>query len=132
MWVFMINFRHETTYYFYFTIIKFNRSRFWNDGGISGAYFAGFATQYSLEKWFYQTKHHVFTLEGKVTAAYARIPISNNSSEYADVPNIALHVTVGIGSKPLPKKAKPIDYIHYFGVPFVHHYSIYQFSNLTE
>ena len=44
------------------------RSRFWNDGGISGAYFAGFATQYSLEKWFYQTKHHVFTLEGKVTA----------------------------------------------------------------
>ena len=28
------------------------RSRFWNDGGISGAYFAGFAAQYSVETWF--------------------------------------------------------------------------------
>ena len=108
------------------------RDRFWNDGGISGAYFAGFAVQHSIETWFYETTHHVLSLEGKITAAYARIPISDDDSEYADVPNIAFHITLGLGSKPLPKKPKPIDYANYFGVPILHHYSIYQFSKLTD
>ena len=106
------------------------RDRFWNDGGISGVYLSGLAIQHSLETWFYETKHHVLTVEGKVTAAYSRIPISNTKSEYAEVPNIAFHITLGLGSKPLKKSPKTMDYLYYFGVPFIHHYSIYQFSNL--
>ena len=47
------------------------RDRFWNDGGISGAYFSGFAVQASIEKWLYETAHHVFTMEAKLTTGYA-------------------------------------------------------------
>ena len=103
------------------------RDRFWNDGGISGAYLSGLAIQHAIETWVYETSHHVVAIEGKLTAAYARIPISSNDSEYADVPNVAFHLTFGIGSKPIKKGAKPLDIAQYVGVPLLHHYAIYQF-----
>lgn len=108
------------------------RERFWNKGGISGAYFAGFAMQLSIERWLYQTRYHLFTTEAKLSAGYARIPISKNKSEFGDVPHIALHVTLGIGSKPLSKQSKPLDYAYYFLVPTLHHYSIYRFSDVKK
>ena len=36
----------------------------------------------AIETWVYETSHHVVAIEGKLTAAYARIPISSNDSEY--------------------------------------------------
>ena len=43
------------------------KERFWNDGGISGAYISGLALQLSLEKWLYQTKRYVFSSEMKLS-----------------------------------------------------------------
>ena len=100
--------------------------RFWNDGGLSGAYLAGIATQYSLQKWFYETTRYVFSVEGKVTAGYARIPISTTKSEYADIPHIAMHLSFGLGSKPMPKENKTLkDYAHFYVSPLLHHLTIY-------
>ena len=101
------------------------RDRFWNSGGVSGFYFSGVALQASLERWFYETTHHVFTVEGKLTAGYARLRISEDDSEFADVPHIAAHLTFGLGSKPL--KTKTVKSVsHYILTP-----SAYLFSGFA-
>ena len=105
------------------------KERFWNKGGISGAYISGLALQLSLERWFYQTKRYVFSSEIKFSTGYARIPISKNSNEFGDIPHVAFHITIGMGSKPLTKKASILDYAYYFIVPTIHHYTIYRFDD---
>ena len=102
-----------------------DEERFYMKGGIGGNYLAGVAAQYSIEKRLYEIKHFIFTLEGKVTASFARVPISEDNTEYAEVPLIAWHITFGLGSKPLKKGAKVRDWARYIGVPFFHHYSMY-------
>ena len=52
--------------------------------------------------------------------------MSKNNNEFGDIP---LHITVGMGSKPLRKNASIIDYAYYFIVPTIHHYSIYRFDD---
>jgi len=108
------------------------RERFWNKGGISGAYISGLAIQASFERWVYETNRHIITSEIKLSSGYARIPISNNSNEFADIPHIALHVVLGIGSKPLKIKSTWVDYVNYFIVPTIHHYSIYRFKKVKD
>lgn len=82
------------------------RNRFWMDGGVGGAYLAGASTQFTIGSWAYETKGHFITTEGKITLSYARAPISSNQHEYAEIPNIALHLIFGLGSKP-PAKENP-------------------------
>ena len=106
-----------------------NRERFWNKGGLSGAYLAGVAVQTSLETWVHQTDRHVFSIEGKLSAGYARIPISKNTAEFADVPHIAFHLTFGMGSKPL-KNTSASSLAWYVAPPLIHHYAIYKFKDL--
>ena len=65
----------------------------------------------------------------KLSTGYARIPISKNNNEFGDIPHIAFHITVGMGSKPLWENASILDYAYYFIVPNIHHYSIYKFDD---
>ena len=99
--------------------------RFYMKGGAGGSYLAGVAAQVSLEKWLYETDHFIFSVEGKLTASYARVPVSENRSEFAEAPVVAWHLTFGLGSKPLKKQASLIDWTRYIGVPLAHHLSMY-------
>ena len=54
-----------------------------------------------LPRWplaggFYLWRHVFATLEGKLTASFARVPIADGS---ADVPSLALHGLFGIGAE---------------------------------
>lgn len=102
------------------------RERFFLKGGVGGQYFAGFAAQYSIQKWLYETTRHVFSIEGKLTAGYSRVPVSTQTHEFSEVPHIGYHFSLGLGSKPMPMGERSlVDYLHFYLVPFIHHYSIY-------
>ncbi|RAP31358.1 hypothetical protein DID78_01620 [Candidatus Marinamargulisbacteria bacterium SCGC AG-343-D04] len=84
-----------------------DRERFYMDGGIRGSYFSGVAAQVSLEKWLKSFEKTFFTVETKFTMAYVRPPISTHREEYAELPNYAVHVLFGFGTKPsMPKTFK--------------------------
>lgn len=90
---------------------------FWRQGGLfSGFYLSGVSVQFSYERWLKEFSRHFVNLEFKTTFSYARVPIDENTESFADVPNIAFHILLGIGSKPLPDKSvrKKIDYAHYW------------------
>lgn len=61
------------------------------DGGF---YLSGPTAQAAVQKRFYIWKKLFFTVEGKLTASYARIPISDG---HANVPNVAVHGIFGLG-----------------------------------
>lgn len=65
-------------------------------GGLfnAGYYFSGPIGQVSVARRFYIWRNLFVNLEGKFTAAWARINIVDG---HANVPNLALHANVGIG-----------------------------------
>lgn len=62
----------------------------------AGYYVAGPASQVALGRRVYLWRGVFVTLEGKLTASFARVPIDAGS---ADVPNIALHGLFGLGAE---------------------------------
>jgi hypothetical protein len=64
-----------------------------DDGGINGFYISGAGGQLAIEKRYYATDKLSFSLEVKLTAAYAVIPIADGT---ATVPNYATHGLIGI------------------------------------
>lgn len=67
---------------------------------LEGLHFGGFTSQLSYEKRFYETQKMFLFFETKLTQTFATLPISNNSDEYALVPDTAIHVSIGFGTKP--------------------------------
>jgi hypothetical protein len=65
-----------------------------DDGGLNGFYISGAGGQFAVEKRYAFTKKLSFSLELKLTAAYAEIPIADGT---ATVPNYAAHCLIGIG-----------------------------------
>jgi hypothetical protein len=65
-----------------------------DDGGINGFYISGAGGQAALEKRYRLSEKLSCSLELKLTAAYAEIPIADGS---ASVPNYAAHGLIGIG-----------------------------------
>ena len=65
-----------------------------DDGGFNGFYISGVTGQLALEKRLHLTEAFFFSLEGKFTASWARIPIADG---HATVPNAALHALIGAG-----------------------------------
>ena len=65
-----------------------------DDGGLNGFYISGAGGQLAVEKRYAISKKLSFSLELKMTAAYAVIPIADGT---ATVPNYAVHGLVGIG-----------------------------------
>jgi hypothetical protein len=59
-----------------------------------GFYISGPTIQGALEKRVFLWKGLFAVLEGKVTASFVRVPIVDG---HADVPNVAVHVLVGLG-----------------------------------
>ena len=86
-------------------VLTHPESRVWGKsfsehGGIPGfdtdGYFlSGAVAQIAIEKRLLLTKHVFVFAEGKMTAAYASVPIYGGN---ADVPNIAFHALVGVGA----------------------------------
>jgi len=67
----------------------------WNRGLLrDGNYLSGVSAQVAAGKRFYLWKSLFFTLEAKLTASYANIPIECGD---ANVPNVALHGLFGFG-----------------------------------
>jgi hypothetical protein len=68
-----------------------------DSGGIGGGYFlCGVGAQAAVEKRFYLNDHFYGSLEAKVTAGYADVPIVNGD---AQVPALTLHGLFGIGAE---------------------------------
>jgi hypothetical protein len=65
-----------------------------DDGGLNGFYISGVTGQLAIEKRLYLSEAFFFSLEGKFTASWARIPIADG---HATVPNAALHALIGAG-----------------------------------
>jgi hypothetical protein len=59
-----------------------------------GYYFSGITAQLAAQKRFWIGKHLFFSIEAKVNAAYARVPVVNG---YANVPVYTLHGLFGVG-----------------------------------
>jgi len=97
------------------------RERFYMDGGLGGSYISGITSQLSIEKWVYESPRHFVNAEAKLTASYARVPVSSDINEFADVPNIGFHILLGIGSKPIEKSSSPKDKALYFAAPVGYH-----------
>lgn len=71
------------------------RDKRWeDDGGLNGFYISGAGGQLALEKRYIITEKLSFSLELKMTAAYAEIPIADGT---ATVPNYAAHGLIGVG-----------------------------------
>ena len=101
-------------------VIVDDRERFYLKGGIGGAYIAGIASQVGLEYRFLRTKHHFMSLDSKLSLAYmARLPISEDSDEYASGVNVALHLSLAVGSNP-PEKVTLKSAARYFFVPYAY------------
>jgi len=94
------------------------RDRFWNDGGIGGTYLSGITAQYALARNIWENDRNFVNFETKITASYARIAISENSNEFADVPNLAIHFILGVGSKPMQGNTAK-DYAYWILPPLV-------------
>jgi len=78
------------------------RGKRWeDDGGLNGFYISGAGGQMALEKRYTLTQKLSFSLELKMTAAYAEIPIADGT---ATVPNYAVHGLFGIGYDFWPRK----------------------------
>jgi hypothetical protein len=97
------------------------RERFYMDGGIGGSYISGITSQLSLEKWIYETDAMFVNVETKLTLSYARVPISSDFNEFADVSNIGFHVLLGLGSKPVKKEAPLKEKATWVGIPLGYH-----------
>ncbi len=76
-----------------------DRPRF-HTSGLSGHFLAGPTVQFNYEKWLWENDTNFISLDTKLTLAYARVPVSRDRREYADAPDIALHLSLGVGSKP--------------------------------
>ena len=67
---------------------------------LKGMHFGGFTTQLSYERWVYENDDLFVNSEIKLTHSHAKLPISSNDSEYAIVPDTAIHFNLGFGTKP--------------------------------
>ena len=66
-----------------------------DDGGLRGFYLSGVTAQVAVEKRFeFPDSKWFFSLEGKLTASYAEVPIADGD---ATVPNVAVHGIFGVG-----------------------------------
>jgi hypothetical protein len=65
-----------------------------NEGGVNGFYISGLTAQGAVEKRFDISRKFFLSLEGKLTASYADIPVAGGE---ASVPNVAAHGLFGFG-----------------------------------
>ena len=72
--------------------------------GSKGLHWAGPSAAISFERVLYEKKQTIVSLEGKINISYAKVPISDHSSEYAEVPNIGFHIALGF-CRHLPKQS---------------------------
>jgi len=68
--------------------------KFTGDGFAAGFYLSGVCGQAAIEKRLPLWGRLFLSLEGKATAAWARVPVADGSAE---VPNYALHALAGLG-----------------------------------
>jgi hypothetical protein len=87
--------------------------------GTKGHHLAGPTVQVSYERWVWENDTNFVSLDTKLTASYAVTRISDNDKEYAVAPDIALHVSLGLGSKPEALKQSFPKKLLYF-IPFVY------------
>lgn len=100
------------------------RERFYMKGGIGGSYLSGVTVQADLERHILENDRHFLTFDTRLTLSYIQPPISTDSNEYAELWNVALHLTLGVGSKPVPKMEGK-DKLQYFLVPFGYYATVY-------
>jgi hypothetical protein len=67
---------------------------------LKGMHFGGYTTQISVERWVYENQNMFVNVETKLTHSTAKLPVSTDRSEYAIVPDTAIHFNVGFGTKP--------------------------------
>lgn len=106
-----------------------DRDRFYMDGGIGGAYLSGLAVQGSMEKWIKEWDNHFISFETKLTLSYVRPPVSESRNEYAETWNIAGHIVLGVGSKPIKTKTPTRkDRLKWFGIPAAYYSTVFWFE----
>ena len=76
--------------------------------GLKGHYLAGPTMQFNVERLIWENKLYFVSLDTKLTLSYAWIPLSDRDGETAEAPDIAVHFSLGLGSKPTAFKAKGI------------------------
>lgn len=90
------------------------RERF-HKAGNDGFFIVGPTFQASHAKQLFKTKRYIVSLETKATIAYFKTRISDNSDEYVEGLDTALHIALGFGSKPI--KTKTVKNISAFMAP---------------
>lgn len=89
------------------------RERF-HTKGPKGHFITGPTIQFDYERWLYETKTHFISVDTKLTLSYARVGVSSDKDEYAEAPDIALHLSLGFGSKPAAIRKEGFAKIGYF------------------
>ncbi len=82
--------------------------------GFVGHKLAGPSLMLNYERWIWENNYYFISFDSKLTFSYAVAPISTSRSEYVVAPDIALHVSLGLGSKPEILKLKGIKKAAYF------------------
>ena len=98
------------------------RQRF-HTKGPTGHFLAGPTIQFNYQRWLYETKTHFVSVDTKLTLSYARTTVSVGKGEYVEAPDIALHLSLGFGSKPEAIKRTGLYKIDYFA-PLVYPYIV--------
>lgn len=98
------------------------RERF-HTKGLSGHFLTGPSIQFNYERYLYETSKHFLSMDTKLTLSYARVGVSSDKDEYAEAPDIALHLSFGVGSKPEALRQKGFKKAEYF-VPLIYPYVV--------
>jgi len=102
-------------------VIK-GRERF-HTKGPTGHFLGGVTVQFNYERLLYETKYNFFTMDTKLTLSYIQVPVSVGKKETVEAPDIALHLSFGVGSKPSALKAPGMTKLLYFA-PVIYPYTV--------
>ena len=91
--------------------------------GTKGHHLAGPTVQLGYERWLWDNETNFVSLDTKLTFSYAKSPISPNRKEYAVVPDVAFHISIGVGNKPQALAGTWQDKAKY-AIPFFYPYVI--------
>lgn len=90
-----------------------DRPRF-HTPGLGGMYATGPTIQFDYEHYLWQNDSHFISFDTKLSASYAKVPVSPDRAEYAETTDLALHFSIGFGSKPVPSDGnllRTLDYL---------------------
>ena len=77
-----------------------NRTRYRVDG-LTGYKITGPTFQLNYERWLWENDLFFLSLDTKLTVSFANnIPVSHGNQELATANDIAIHISLGFGSKP--------------------------------